>query len=164
MDPPVAGTIKNYGTIINDGSIMPCTIELLNNGGYGRLNFPGSYPELFKILNYGTIINNGSIYNGSRDFVQIRLASVRLDDGTVIEFYNDWTFVMLFTDGFRLTGNYTFYQNMLAFILKDGTVIEPPEGTATVGDPSYSFPASSGRAIDFTLRSSFVSELYSKIK
>ena len=71
---------------------------------------------------------------------------------------------MLFTDGFRLTGNYTFYQNMLAFILKDGTVIEPPEGTATVGDPSYSFPASCGRAIDFTLRSSFVSELQCKIK
>lgn len=59
-------------------------------------------------------------------------------------------------------GSYTFYQNMLVFILADGTVIDPPEGTATVGDPSYSFPDSCGHAITFTLSEEFVTELQGK--
>jgi hypothetical protein len=164
VNPPRAGYIDNYGTLLNNGSILPCTINLENNGSYGAMFIPGDHPDLFTILNHGTIINNGTIYKHPDRAVIALLASVKLDDGTVINFYSDWSFQMLFTDGGTLSGSYTFYQNMLVFVLLDGTVVEPPKGTATEGDPSYSFPASSGRAYDFTLSADFVNNLHSKVK
>ena len=161
IDPPKASTLKNSGTIYNGGRISPAYVEIMDNGAFAnRLSVPGKYPDLFSIQNSGKIIR---IYPEETP-AKVPLASVRLEDGTWIYFYNDWTFLMVFTDGGSLTGSYTFYQNMLAFILNDGTVIEPPKGTATEGDPSYSFPESSGRAYEFTLRERFVSDLYSKVK
>ena len=164
INPPKASALINRGTLYNDGSIMPATVKLNDNLSLGALSVPGKYPELFNLMNYGTIVNNGTIYTRTDLGMITLLATVTLEDGTVICFYSDWTFQMFFPDGGKLTGNYTFYQQMLVFVLNDGVVVEPPEGTATVGDPSYSFPASSGRAVDFTLSADFVADLYGKMK
>ena len=62
LNSPVGSVIENHGTIINRGEIVPASVELLDNTGYGKLTVPGNHPELFKLLNYGTIINEGFIW------------------------------------------------------------------------------------------------------
>ena len=62
LNPPVASLIENWGTIINRGRILPASVELLDNTGFGKLTEFGDHPELFRLINHGTIINDGYIY------------------------------------------------------------------------------------------------------
>ena len=60
--PPQGSSFINYGTLINDGNIVPATVELNDNGSFGAITTPGEHPELFDFRNEGTVINNGYIY------------------------------------------------------------------------------------------------------
>lgn len=75
LNPPVGSTLENYGTIINRGDIVPATVEILDNSGFGKLTVPGNHPELFNFLNYGIVINEGFIWGwGTRGMKEAGLA------------------------------------------------------------------------------------------
>ena len=60
---PEPSSVINYGTLINYGWIVPASVELLDNGGFGKLSVPGSNPENFDLQNYGTLVNYGYIWS-----------------------------------------------------------------------------------------------------
>ena len=62
IDPPKTSIFTNYGLLINDGYIVPCTVDLNDNGSWGDIHVPGKYPEMFTFINYGKVINRGYIY------------------------------------------------------------------------------------------------------
>ena len=62
LEPPVANLVENWGTIINRGGILPASVELLDNTGFGTLTEFGDHPELFQFINHGTVVNDGYIY------------------------------------------------------------------------------------------------------
>ena len=59
---PKGSRFYNYGTLINNGNIVPATVKLNDNGSFGEISTPGDHPELFDFRNEGTVINNGYIY------------------------------------------------------------------------------------------------------
>ena len=62
LDPPKGSVFRNYGTLLNYGNIDPATVELRDNGSFGKLTVPGKNPELFEFVNKGKVINEGHIY------------------------------------------------------------------------------------------------------
>ena len=56
LDPPVTSTVVNYGTIINGSGLLPATVELLDNAGFGKLEVPGDGETTFQLFNYGQIV------------------------------------------------------------------------------------------------------------
>ena len=65
LDSPEGSVFKNYGTLLNYGNIDPATVELRDNGSFGKLTVPGEHPELFEFENEGEVINKGHIYGWS---------------------------------------------------------------------------------------------------
>ena len=63
LSSPKGSHFYNYGTLINNGNIVPATVELNNNGSFGEISVFGDHPELFDFHNEGTVINNGYIYH-----------------------------------------------------------------------------------------------------
>lgn len=63
LSSPKGSHFYNYGTLINNGNIVPATVELNDNGSFGAISVPGDHPELFDFQNEGTVINNGYIYH-----------------------------------------------------------------------------------------------------
>ena len=62
LSSPEGSHFYNYGTLINNGNIVPATVELNDNGSFGAISVPGDHPELFDFHNEGIVINNGYIY------------------------------------------------------------------------------------------------------
>lgn len=62
LNPPKGSTFINYGTLLNDGNVVPASVVLNDNGSFGAITSPGDHPELFDFRNKGTVINNGCIY------------------------------------------------------------------------------------------------------
>ena len=62
LDSPKGSVFKNYGTLLNYGNIDPATVELRDNGSFGKLTVPGENPELFTFVNKGEVTNEGHIY------------------------------------------------------------------------------------------------------
>ena len=62
LSSPKGSSFYNYGTLINNGNIVPATVELNDDGSFGELSTPGDHPELFDFHNEGIVINNGYIY------------------------------------------------------------------------------------------------------
>ena len=67
INPPVGSSIENYGTINNKGTIIPASVEILDNTGFGKLSVPGNHTELFKLVNNGTVVNDGYIWGWEKD-------------------------------------------------------------------------------------------------
>ena len=67
LDPPKGSSFINYGTLINNGNIVPASVVLNDNGSFGALSVPGDHPELFDFRNEGTVINNGYIYGWPKE-------------------------------------------------------------------------------------------------
>ena len=63
LSPPKGSHFYNYGTLINNGNIVPATVELNDNGSFGEISVFGDHPELFDFHNEGIVINNGYIYH-----------------------------------------------------------------------------------------------------
>ena len=63
LSSPKGSHFYNYGTLINNGNIVPATVELNNNGSFGEISVFGDHPELFDFHNEGIVINNGYIYH-----------------------------------------------------------------------------------------------------
>ena len=62
LEPPAASLIENWGAVINRGRILPASVELLDDTGFGELTKFGNHPELFQFINHGTVVNDGYIY------------------------------------------------------------------------------------------------------
>ena len=62
LSSPKGSHFYNYGTLINNGNIVPATVELNDNGSFGEISVFGDHPELFDFHNEGIVINNGYIY------------------------------------------------------------------------------------------------------
>ena len=62
LNTPKGSSFINYGTLINDGNVVPATVVLNDNGSFGAITTPGDHPELFDFRNEGIVINNGDIY------------------------------------------------------------------------------------------------------
>ena len=62
LNTPKGSSFINYGTLINDGNVVPATVVLNDNGSFGAITTPGDHPELFDFRNEGIVINNGYIY------------------------------------------------------------------------------------------------------
>ena len=63
LSSPKGSHFYNYGTLINNGNIVPATVELNDNGSFGEISVFGDHPELFDFHNEGIVINNGYIYH-----------------------------------------------------------------------------------------------------
>ena len=166
LDPIKLSNIVNSGTLTNNGSIMPATVALNDNIGFGSLYPVGTHPELFLVENSGELVNNGYIYpgtgggssgTGSGAVLMAALAgSVRTVNDTWLYLYKDGTFLMIFYNGERQTGTFRFVDDMLTFTLSDGTVVEPVKDEA--GDWAYSFSTTAGTSVEFVLNASFVAQ------
>lgn len=78
LDPPVASLIENWGTLINRGRILPASVELLDNTGFGRLTEFGDNPDLFQLINHGTIVNDGYIYGWDKTASEATMATTAI--------------------------------------------------------------------------------------
>lgn len=81
-----SGVIENYGTIINDGEIVPCSVVINDNGSFGALSVYGEHPELFgfpKSNNHGVVMNNGYIYGWGDGQIGTQMADVVAQEGTL---------------------------------------------------------------------------------
>ena len=158
----VYGKLNNLGTLINDGSIMPATVALLDNtGGFDTLTPIGSYPELFIFKNNGNLINNGYIYSqpessetSGAPLLAALTGSVQTANDMWLYLYEDGTFLMILPDGQHVTGTYSFREEMLVFTLKNGTVVAPAADEE--GNFAYSITTPSGSVFEFVLTSDFV--------
>ena len=56
LDPPVASTVVNYGLIVNGSGLLPASVELLDNAGFGKLEVPGDGEATFELFSYGEIV------------------------------------------------------------------------------------------------------------
>ena len=63
LSSPKGSHFYNYGTLINNGNIVPAAVESNDNGSFGEISVFGDHPELFDFHNEGTVINNGYIYH-----------------------------------------------------------------------------------------------------
>ena len=161
LDTPKGSSIVNYGTIINDGKIVPATVAVRDDSGLGEITTPGKNPELFALDNHGTVVNNGYIYgypvnvsvntngSGSVYVVGEPFGIIESADGVWLYLYADGTFVILFPDGSKLEGTFRFADGMLILMMADGTEIVP--SVDAQGDFVYDFTAPSGTAVRFML-------------
>jgi hypothetical protein len=165
LSPVETSRIINNGTLVNNGNIAPATVKLLDNtGGFDKLTSPGEHPELFIFENYGTLINNGSIYVHPQDtgvgqkatLIGALVGSIQTENDIWLYFYRDGTFMILFSDGTKLTGTFQFVDNMLILKLTDGTVLTPV--TDANGNYVYSIKTASVD-IEIVLNAAFVSRI-----
>ena len=172
LSPIKLSNFINNGTLINNGSIAPATVALLDNtGGFDKLTSPGDHPELFVFKNNGTLINNGYIYGlnseessqaGSGPVLVAAFAgSTQTTGDTWLYLYDDGTFVMILPGGVRLTGTYAFVAEKLVFTFSDGTVMAPEVDDK--GDQVYSFTTASGYHLEFVLDAAAVAQLRARI-
>ena len=118
LNPPKGSSIVNYGTIINDGLIVPATIAINDDGSFGSISMPGRNADMFVIENSGTIINSGYIYGQNVDerfgevyamaepFMLIHIPVFALDNGTELVPTVD------------ADGNYNYDLNVQGFALR----------------------------------------------
>lgn len=159
VDPPKGSSIENYGTIVNDGRIVPASVAIEDKGNFGVITVPGKHPELFTINNHGTITNNGYIFgdkvtiefsSGSGTFVMFDpIGMIESTNGTWLYLYADKTFVILLPDGTKLSGTIRFDGDVLIFVLEDGSEIVPTRDAD--GTYRYSYTSASGFELRFTL-------------
>ena len=159
LNPVKLSIINNSGTLINNGSIMPATVALNDNIGFGNLNPIGAHPELFIFKNTGDLTNNGYIYQpGSGANLKAAFAgSLQTVNDTWLYLYEDGTFLMVLPDGERLTGTFHFAGEKLVFTMTDGTVAEPEADAA--GNWAYSFTTPKNYHFEFVLDASFVARV-----
>ena len=165
LSPVETSRIINNGTLVNNGNIAPATVKLLDNtGGFDKLTSPGEHPELFIFENNGKLINNGSIYGYQKDtgegqkatLIGALVGSIQTENDIWLYFYRDGTFMILFSDGTKLTGTFQFVDNMLILKLTDGTVLTPV--TDANGNYVYSIKTASVD-IEIVLNAAFVSRI-----
>lgn len=145
LDPPRASVINNYGTLINYGLISPCTVEVRDDTGLGKLTIPGRFPELFQLNNYG------EFYNYEKGTMVLPMAN-----GITLFFYSDGGFLAQSADGDTAEGTYGFNGDRLIFTLNNGKTVEPVVNAK--GDAGYSLP-SSGKDMEFILSAAFIARL-----
>ena len=171
LDPVKLSYIINSGTLINNGTIAPATVALLDNtGGFDKLTTPGDHPELFSISNSGTIYNNGYIYGmnsgdeaGSEEtpfgtgLLAALVGSILTENDMWLYLYEDGTFRMVLPGGERLSGTYEFKDELLTFTFTDGTIAVPE--TDEEGNYVYSITMESGFSFEFVLTNDFVEKV-----
>ena len=173
LDPVKLSNIINSGTLVNNGSIAPATVALLDNtGGFDKLTTPGDNPELFSVTNSGTIQNNGYIYGCASEEIDntdvipggVRLIAAlvgrfRTENDLWLYLYEDETFRMILPNGEKLHGTYEFKDEQLVFTFadRDRTVAEPELDEE--GNSVYSITTESGFSIEFVLTSDFIEEV-----
>ena len=152
LDPVKPSEIINSGTLVNNGSIRPASVALLDNtGGFDKLTSPGATRELFHISNSGVIRNNGHIYGivSGTKLLATLAGHTRTGSSLWLYLYADETFLMILPNGENLRGTYTFTDALLIFTFTDNTVARPePDGD---GNAVYSISTGSGSPIEFVL-------------
>ena len=124
LNPPTTSVFNNYGTLVNNGQVLPAYVALNDDTSLGAMTIPGPYPEMFTFNNEGTVIMGESI-----------VAIIQTADGVRIVFCADSSFTADAPDGAHAGGTYAVADGRLVFTLSDGTVVEPVQGEN--GDAGY---------------------------
>ena len=162
LDPVKTSSIVNNGTLINNGRIEPASVALNDNIGLGALTSPGSHPELFSMTNNGTLTNNGFIFVWDGPALVSAMSGSDLTaNDTWLYLYENGSFLMVFSDGSRVTGTYSFSGDKLVFVLADGTAVEPSADAD--GNWVYSFTVS-GKVTEFVLGAELVSSVRQQLE
>ena len=176
LDPVELSHIINSGTLINNGSILPATVALLDNtGGFDKLTSPGSHPELFSVNNSGVIRNNGVIYNNytgnivntgviygveetsGTALLAALVGSIHTENDLWLYLYDDGTFRMILPGGETLRGTYAFTGGQLTFTFANGTTAAPTVDEK--GNSVYSITTKSGSPIEIVLTADFITRV-----
>ena len=185
LSPIKLSNLINSGTMINNSSILPATVALLDNtGGFSTLTSPGTHPELFSVRNSGVVFNYGYIYNqypgnivnsgtiywlngGSEKTSESGLlaalvGSIHTENDLWLYLYEDGSFLMILPNGERLTGTFAFTEGLLVFTFADGTLAEP--AVEEDGNAVYSITAKSGFSFEFVLTAGFLAEVRTAVE
>lgn len=153
---PKASRIENYGTIIDSGRIASASVAINDDGSFGTISVPGKHPELFTFNNHGVYrrIPRPEI-SGTDSYVMLDpIGMIESANGNWLYLYADGTFVILLSDGGKLNGNFKFENDMLIFVLEDGTEITPTRQAD--GSYVYSYASDNGLSLRFTLSADVV--------
>ena len=167
LNPPKGSSIVNYGTIINDGLIVPATIAINDDGSFGSISMPGRNADMFVIENSGTIINSGYIYGQNVDerFGEVYVMAepfmlIQTAENIWLYIYPDGSFTIVLPDGSTLTGTIRFDGDIPVFALDNGTELVP----TVDADGNYNYDLNvQGFALRFTLNAEAVGQLRARL-
>ena len=139
---PELFSIRNTGTIINDGVIYDSYTGNIVNDGIIIEETPGLNISSTGLM--AAMVGYGELDSGA--WVQ----------ETWLYLYENGTFLLLLQDGARLIGYYTYEGDKLILTLSDGTVLTPEADKDDYW--TYAFTTAAGYPFEFSISESFVKD------